>query len=110
MVTIDPKDLIGRTFLKDTEEDGQRFRARIVREIIDKENEQKNDPDYIKFICEVDGNKADEIHTYNEILDHIEKDNNDKENDTEQVYKFRRLSRAHYAHLTRIIKAQDTMC
>jgi hypothetical protein len=31
MVTIDPKDLIGRTFLKDTEEDGQRFRARVVR-------------------------------------------------------------------------------
>jgi hypothetical protein len=31
MATIDPKDLIGRTFLKDTEEDGQRFRARVVR-------------------------------------------------------------------------------
>jgi hypothetical protein len=25
MVTIDPKDLIGRTFLKDEEEDGQQF-------------------------------------------------------------------------------------
>ena len=30
MVTIDPKDLVGRTFLRDTEEDGQRFRSRIV--------------------------------------------------------------------------------
>jgi hypothetical protein len=35
MVTIDPKYLIGRTFLKDTEEDGQRFRARVVRAITD---------------------------------------------------------------------------
>ncbi len=25
MITIDPKELIGRTFLKETEEDGQRF-------------------------------------------------------------------------------------
>jgi hypothetical protein len=35
MVTIDPKDLIGRTFLKETEEDGQQFRALVVRAIID---------------------------------------------------------------------------
>ena len=41
MPTIDPKDLIGRTFLKETETDGQRFRARIVRAIIDKDNEVK---------------------------------------------------------------------
>jgi len=25
MITIDPKDLLGLTFLKDAEEDGQRF-------------------------------------------------------------------------------------
>jgi hypothetical protein len=30
MATIDPKALFGRTFLKDTEEDGQRFRASVV--------------------------------------------------------------------------------
>jgi hypothetical protein len=29
MVTIDPKDLIGRTFLMDMEDDGQQFRARV---------------------------------------------------------------------------------
>ena len=31
----------------------------------------------------------DEILTYNEILDHIARDNEDIENDTEQTYKFR---------------------
>ena len=41
MVTIDPKDLIGRTFLKDSEEDGQRFRARVVRAIVEKEEDLK---------------------------------------------------------------------
>jgi hypothetical protein len=31
---------------------------------------------------------VDEIFTYNEILDHIKRDNNDLKNDTEQLYKF----------------------
>jgi hypothetical protein len=37
MPIIDPKDLIGRTFLKDTESVGQSFRARIVRAIAEKD-------------------------------------------------------------------------
>jgi hypothetical protein len=41
MDTIDPKDLIGRTFLMDSEKDGQRFRARVVRVVVDKEEELK---------------------------------------------------------------------
>jgi hypothetical protein len=44
MVTIDPKDLIGRTFLKDSEEDGQRFRAREFCAVLDKEDNMKKDP------------------------------------------------------------------
>jgi hypothetical protein len=92
MVTIDPADLLGRTFLKDSEEDGQRFRARIVRAILDADSERQKDPQYIKFICSVDGGTADEIFTYNEVLDHIERDDNDAQNDTEQFYKFRRIS------------------
>jgi hypothetical protein len=50
MVTIDPKDLIGRTFLKDSEEDGQRFRARIVRAVLENEDSMKKDPSYLKFV------------------------------------------------------------
>jgi hypothetical protein len=42
----------------------------------------------MKFICEVPNSTADEIFTYNEILDHIEKDNNDMESDAEQLFKF----------------------
>jgi hypothetical protein len=90
MITVDPKELVGRTFLEETERDGQRFRARVVRAIIDKERQQ--DPQYTKFLCEVDCDVADEIRTYNEILDHIERDSNDLEKDAEQVYKFRQIS------------------
>jgi hypothetical protein len=41
MVTIYPKDLIGRTFLKDSKEDGQRFRVRVDRAVVDREEELK---------------------------------------------------------------------
>jgi hypothetical protein len=91
-VTIDPKDPIGRTFLKETEEDGQWFRACVVRAIIDKDDELKKGSEYMKFICEVPNSTVDEIFTYNEILDHIEKDNNDLESDTKQLFKFRRIA------------------
>jgi hypothetical protein len=50
MVTIDPKDLIGRAFLKETEEDCQQFRARVVRAIIDKDDKLKKGSAYMKFI------------------------------------------------------------
>jgi hypothetical protein len=46
----------------------------------------------MKFICEVPNSTVDEIFTYNEMLDHIEKDNNDMESDTEQRFKFHRIA------------------
>jgi hypothetical protein len=48
--------------------------------------------EYMKFICKVPGSTVDEIFTYNEILDHIERDNSDLESDTEQLFKFRRIT------------------
>jgi hypothetical protein len=42
----------------------------------------------MKFICEVPNSTIEENLTYNEILDHIEKDNMDIDSDTEQLYKF----------------------
>jgi hypothetical protein len=91
-ITIDPKDLIGRTFLKDSEEDGQRFQARVVRAVLDNEDIIKKDARYMKFICEVPNSKVDKMYTYNEILDHVEKDKYDINNYTEQLYKFRHIT------------------
>ena len=99
MVTIDPKDLIGRTFLKNSEEDGQRFRAQVVRAVIDKEEDLKKGSEHMKFICEVPNSTVDEILTYNEILDHIARDNEDIENDTEQTYKSHHCSSRTFAFI-----------
>jgi hypothetical protein len=64
MPTIDPKDLIGRTFLKETGADGQRLRAPIVRAIMEKDAELKRDPDHIKFLCKLVGHTTDDIYTF----------------------------------------------
>jgi hypothetical protein len=42
----------------------------------------------MKFICDIPESNVHEILTYNEILDHIERDNQEVENDMEQLYKF----------------------
>jgi hypothetical protein len=62
MVTVDPKDLIGRTFLMDSKE-GQRFRSRVVRAVVDKEKELKKGLEYMKFICKDPNSTVDEILT-----------------------------------------------
>jgi hypothetical protein len=46
----------------------------------------------MKFICEVPESNVDEMLPYNDIVNHIEKDNADIENYIEQLYKFRRIS------------------
>ena len=95
MPTIHPDDLIGRTFLKDPTEDGERFRARVIRKIID--NPDLEDPNFenIKFILNVDGAKADEIVSYNEVLDHINKIKlKDELDDSEgaKIWRFRQIT------------------
>jgi hypothetical protein len=77
MATIGPKDLIGRTLLMGSKEDGQRFQARVVGAVVGKEERLKNGLEYMNYICEVPNSTVDDILTYNDILDHIEKDNND---------------------------------
>jgi hypothetical protein len=67
----------------------------VVCAVADKEDTLKKGSEYMKFICEVPNSTVDEILTYNEILDHIEKDNMDIASDTEQLYTLRCIA----AHL-----------
>jgi hypothetical protein len=105
MPTIDPKDLLGRTFLEDSESDGQRFRARIVRAILEHDADMKRYPQHVKFLCEVDGDTADEVYTNNQVLDFTERNNLDMDSETEQLYRFRRIN-GHQGPL----RTSDTDC
>ena len=95
MPTFDPEALIGRTFLTlPREKDGHQFRARIVRAIEDHETSHMNDPDRLKFVCSINNDQFEEIMSYNDIMEFIE-----KEEANPTVWKFRRIV-AHEGPLT----------
>jgi hypothetical protein len=65
---FNPEDLIGRSFLMDEQEDGQKFRGQIVELIEDHESIVEDNPTRIKFRVSVNNDKAEEIITYNKVL------------------------------------------
>jgi hypothetical protein len=82
MPTVDRKDLIVHTILN-----FQRFRASIVRVIINYVAELKLYPDHIKFLCQVDGDTVDNIYIYSQFLAFIEPDLLYIESNTEQMFR-----------------------
>ena len=82
---VDPEELIGRTFLLNEREDGQRFRARVVRQLDEHEADLDGQPERIKFLCSVHDDQFEEIITYNQLLDYINKDENPV------VWKYKRI-------------------
>jgi hypothetical protein len=64
----------------------------------------------MKFICEAPNSTIDEILTYNEILDHIEKDNMDIDSDTNNCKSsvVSQHTKAPFGHRTRTTKDQLT--
>jgi hypothetical protein len=72
-VIVNPQELLGRTFLMDTQEDGQRFRAHIVECISNHESNIRHSDDHVKFRISINEDEYEETITYNELLDFIEK-------------------------------------
>ena len=73
MPTFDPHDLIGRKFLLPPEENGERYRAKITRqvvEIIDQDNGSRVENN--KFIFDIRIGKVEELISYNQLLEHLE--------------------------------------
>ena len=71
MPIMNPEDLVGRIFLLDQQEDGQRFRARIVEAVNAHEDDVQNNPDLLKFRCSINNDQYYEIMAYNDILHHM---------------------------------------
>ena len=88
MPTFDPSDLIGRTFLLPPEENGERHRAKVTRqvvEIIDQDNGQRIEN--INFILDIGNGKVEELISYNQLLEHLE---NAQDHDMDQeLYRFK---------------------
>ena len=92
MPTFVPSDLIGRTFLLPPEENGERHRAKVTRqvvEIIDQDNGQR--VENINFILDIGNGKVDELISYNQLLEHLENAQDHDMGIDQELYRFRSI-------------------
>ena len=87
MPVFDPSDLVGRTFLMDPQEDGQRFRAKIVQSLEDHEANLAKNPTRIQYLCSINDDQYEEILSYNDVLNYIERDE-----ESDIVWKFKKIT------------------
>jgi hypothetical protein len=87
MAIIDPNDLIGRSYLSQPAEDGQRMRLRIVEVLDQDEEERLQDPLITKFRATNGQQTYEEIVTYNQLLNHLDDDDG-----KEGLWHFKRIS------------------
>ena len=92
MPTFDPSDLIGRTFLLPPEENWERHRAKVTRqvaEIIDQENGQRIEN--INFMLDIGNGKVEELISYNQLLEHLENAQDHDMGMDQELYRFRTI-------------------
>jgi hypothetical protein len=73
LAIVDPYKLVGRTFLMDPQDDGQHFLARIVDLVEDHQSKVCKSDNHYKFRISVNDNQYEEVITYNELMDFIQK-------------------------------------
>ena len=83
MANIDIPNLLGRSFLLPPEDNGERHMAKIID--IDDHGQPLED---IKFKLKINKDQAEEIMSYNQLMDYIQK-GTDAEEDPDSLFKFR---------------------
>ena len=85
---LPPEEMIDRTFLMPPEEDGSRFRAKVVARVQESKAMAANHPEMIKFRCLVNRNDEtyEEVVAYNDIVEFIEQDDS-----WDGLWKFKRI-------------------
>ena len=92
MPTFDPSGLIGRTFLLPPEENRERHRAKVTRqvvEIVDQDNGQR--VENINFILDIGNGKVEELISYNQLLEHLENAQDHDMGMDQELYRFRAI-------------------
>ena len=92
MPTFDPSDLIGRTFLLPNEENGERHRAKVTRqvvEIIDQDNDQREGKH--KLYLDIGNGKVEELISFNQLLEHLENAQAHDMGMDQELYRFRAI-------------------
>ena len=84
---IEPEDIVGRTFFTDPLDNGEQHRACIVKAIEDHQENTEKHPERVKFLCSFNNEQYEEIVSYNDIINYIEKGHDDP-----TVWKLRRIT------------------
>ena len=89
MPTFDPSDLICRTFLLPPEENEERHRAKVTRQVVESVDQDNGQSvENIKFFLDIGNGKVEELISYNQLLEHFK---NAQDNDTgmdQELYRF----------------------
>ena len=92
MPEFDPDDLVGRTFLFPTQENGERLRAKATKKVVEQiEAADGNRIPNINFILDIGEGIVEELITYNQLLDHLEQAEEQDNSMDQELYKFRAI-------------------
>ena len=105
MIYFDTGDHVRQTFLMEEDDSGIRFRARIIEVLDGQEKNVANNPVLKKFKCIVGEDVVEEILSYNEEMQHIEKD----DDDGETFWKYKRIS-GHEGPFSLIVERRQVQC
>ena len=90
MSTFDPADLVGRTFLLPPEENGERHRAKGTRKVVDIIDHGRR-IEIITFILDIDNGIVEELISYNQLLEYLEKAQDNDLCMDQELFKFRAI-------------------
>ena len=61
MPLIYPSDLVGRSFIINTNDNGEKLRSQVVEAVHIYDDKLRDDPNHINFVCSVNDDKYEEI-------------------------------------------------
>ena len=92
MPEFDPDDLIGRTFLLPPQENAERLRAKVTKNVVEEiEAEDANRIPNINFILDIGEGKVEELITNNQLLDHLEQGEEEDNFMVQELHRFRAI-------------------
>ena len=89
LLVIPADDLLGISYLCDLEEDGTRYCAHVIKKIV--EMNRDAEIERVKFLVDVGKGVSKEIVAYNELLDHINRDQLEQEQE-DRLWCFKAIS------------------
>ena len=88
---FNPTELIGKYYMGLEQEDGQKFRMKIIKAIANHKADLKKHPDMVKFLVQNNRKDVEEILTYQDILHHLQKNEAEFYDHDEQQLKFKNI-------------------